>query len=558
MDPQQNDFDLLQAFVRNADQPAFAAVVKRHIDLVYATAFRTMQDQGGAEEVAQLVFGVLAKKAWLFAADDSLPAWLYKTALLQSKQWIRGEMRRRRREQTAAELGTTMKQPDEEPALRALIPMLNEGLLSLRERDRAALLLRFYEDRSLRDVGASLGLGENAAQKRVSLALERLSQFFHRRGFKTATVAATTAALQRTAISAPASVVNTVVLAAAGSAPPSWLGLGRLLTHVATLTKWQTASVCLALAAGPMLWQCSEYRQAGAETERYEIALAKTQAQLQSVETEMEQLQENSARLAATEVQPSDAAKKYAAWKARVRALLTSANYHWPDDSPFVRIPKSVLPDIEVREPVTASGLLKRPARELLGLTPDERVNIEQALQDQVAAVDDLMRSKIYETNHSSHFGMPNSVVASQIWCAPPLGDPAASLSGNLQETLKNILGSERWSLAQSELDAMGTGAPAQLLGLDADKEPLEAGVWIASQDGQLLLGFGIAAGNSSMTTSGAPLQSFAGGINAALSNDTRPAGLDELDLLPKPLLQRVQSWISQQTASRLPKEFTP
>lgn len=75
MDPQQNDFDLLQAFVRNADQPAFAAVVKRHIDLVYATAFRTMQDQGGAEEVAQLVFGVLAKKAWLFAADDSLPPW---------------------------------------------------------------------------------------------------------------------------------------------------------------------------------------------------------------------------------------------------------------------------------------------------------------------------------------------------------------------------------------------------------------------------------------------------------------------------------------------------
>src|SRR5262249_24991540 len=150
-----------------------------------------------AREIAQDVFAVLARKAWQFGPDDSLPAWLHRTALLEAKQWLRGELRRRRREQTAAELGTTMKTPDEEPGLRALVPFLDDALLSLREKERTVLLLRIYENRSLREVGHSLGVSEDLAQKRVSSALDRLSGFFQRRGFRTATTAATTAALQR-------------------------------------------------------------------------------------------------------------------------------------------------------------------------------------------------------------------------------------------------------------------------------------------------------------------------------------------------------------------------
>src|SRR5438094_3514761 len=136
MNERQADFELLRGFVRRADQEAFAAVLRRHFDLVYATALRKVEDTGAAEEIAQNVFSALARKAWQFAPDDSLPAWLHKTALLESKSWLRGELRRRRREQTAAELGTTMKTPEDQPAFKALVPMLDEALLSLREKDR--------------------------------------------------------------------------------------------------------------------------------------------------------------------------------------------------------------------------------------------------------------------------------------------------------------------------------------------------------------------------------------------------------------------------------------
>jgi RNA polymerase sigma factor (sigma-70 family) len=163
MNERRQDFELLQRFTRQGEQSAFADQVRRHVDLVFGTALRRVEDPGAAQEITQNVFAALARKAWRFASDDFLPAWLHKAALLESKSWLRDELGRRRREQTAAELGTTMNTPEHQPAFQALVPLLDEALLSLREIDRTALLFRFYENQSLRDVGVALGAGEDAA-----------------------------------------------------------------------------------------------------------------------------------------------------------------------------------------------------------------------------------------------------------------------------------------------------------------------------------------------------------------------------------------------------------
>ena len=152
MSERRTDFELLRDFTRHGDQLAFASVVRRHLDLVYGTAVRKVEDQGAAEEVAQNVFAALARKAWQFASDDSLPAWLHRTALLEARGWLRGELRRRRREQSAAELGTTMKTPDEQTALRALVPLLDEALLSL-PRTRLA---RCWPSRTMNNLESGL------------------------------------------------------------------------------------------------------------------------------------------------------------------------------------------------------------------------------------------------------------------------------------------------------------------------------------------------------------------------------------------------------------------
>lgn len=264
MNERRQDFELLQAFARHRDEPAFAALVEKHLALVHGTARRKVEDPGAADEISQNVFAALARKAWRFAPDDSLPAWLHRASLLEAQAWLRGELRRRRREQIAAALGATMKTSDQQTALCALLPLLDEALLDLREKDRAALLLRYSENRSLREVGVSLGVSEDAAQKRVAAALDKLVRFFQRRGFRTASVAAAAGALQYHANAAPATLAAAVIRAAVHAAPPPMTGLAAGLARLASLTKIQKAAVCLLLAGAPVLWHFHDSRPAPA------------------------------------------------------------------------------------------------------------------------------------------------------------------------------------------------------------------------------------------------------------------------------------------------------
>jgi RNA polymerase sigma factor (sigma-70 family) len=497
MNERQSDFEWLQQFARAGNQGAFRNLVQRHLDLVFATALHKVGDAGGAEEISQNVFSVLARKAWRFAPDDSLPAWLHKTTLLESKSWLRGELRRRRREETAAELGTTMKTSDDRPAFNALVPLLDDALLSLREKDRTALLVRFYEKQSLREVGAALNVGEDAAQKRVQTALEKLSEFFQRRGYKTATVAAAAAALQQTATSTSAATVSVVASTALKAAPPVLVGLSAWLARLATLSKAQVAAVCLVVVTAPVLWQWSEQHKADAELAQARANLATAQSEFSRLQTETEQLRGRSSRMDTTladatssAAQREDRARQFEAWKQRMRGQLLAADYHWPEDSPFVRIPKMILPQLEVFRPVEQPGVIKQEARELMGLTPQEREIAETALQKYFTALDSLMASSRYETNCATFAHVSRSALASEVFGLPALGDAVKQYSDELLASLRADLGEERWPLMESQLASSGTDTLRRILDLDAGERSQELAVWIDELNGQLVAGY--------------------------------------------------------------------
>ncbi len=456
------DCELLRAFVRQGDQAAFATVVRRHLDLVYATALRKLEDAGAAEEVAQNVFAALARKAWQFAPDDSLPAWLHRTTLLEAKAWLRGELRRRRREQAAAELGTTMKTPDEQPALRALVPLLDEALLSLRERDRTALLLRYYESQSLREMGAALGLGEDAARKRVGTALDALSAFFRRRGFRTATAAATAAALQHTAVSAPAATAASIAQAALQAAPAGSAALAVLLSRVAGLTKLQAAALCLILAAAPAGWQWRQVRAARTEASAAQANLEAAQTQREEVAADVSRLRAEATRLevalaraAEANVPRPEAVRPEDAMKARLFSLLTTTDYHWPDDLPFVRIPKSAVKELNPLRAVGNTGRIESWGSELLGLTPEEKQRTEEVLRAQSEALSQLAASRAYETNElpaslAEHWASGSH---KSVW-VPPLGPEVQLAMTNLLAQAQQVLGEERAALLLGDVIA--------------------------------------------------------------------------------------------------------
>ena len=555
MNARQSDFELLQEFARHGEQVAFTTLARRHLDLVYATAWRKVQEESGAQEVAQNVFAALARKAWQFGREDSLPAWLYKTALLESKTWLRGELRRRRREQTAAELGTTMKTPDDQPAFQTLVPLLDEALLSLRKQDRTALLLRFYENQSLRDVGAALGIGDDAAQKRVAAALGRLTAFFQRRGFKTVTMGAAVAALERTAASAPAWVANSVLVAAGQLTPPTALGLASLAGRLAGWSKAQVLGACMVLAIVPVTWQWNQQNSAKVQLRQAQTELQDVQTKFSVIREQIDRLNTTAARLSAANTgaagqadAQADARKNFEAWKRKIRSQLLAEDYRWPEDSPFVRIPKSELKHLEVDHPVSQPGEIKRAARELLGLTPAERQQFESALHDHFVSIHQLMEQSIYETNNAGSFSAPASVIAKNFWAIPALGDSAQSLGESLKSTLQNVLGDERWLLVKEELDSRGTDSLRRILSLDADKQPQQAGVWIFPRDGKLLVGYGWSEPNSTFTYGGIALDQFTGDGSASAPE---AAQAPDYCGLPSPVTQRMLLWVKQQAATQ-------
>src|SRR5882672_6527641 len=208
----KTDRELLNEYVEHGSEGAFQALVERHLDLVFATALRGLNDTGAAQEITQNVFITLARKAAWLRGETSVVGWLHKTALFEVRCWWRGELRRQRREQTAVELGTIMK--EEDSLLKTLAGELDEGLLGLREADRQALLLRYFEGRSHREIGALLGAREDAVRMRITKALVKLTRFFRLRGYAVSAVATTVALLGSAAKAAPAGLAITATRSA--------------------------------------------------------------------------------------------------------------------------------------------------------------------------------------------------------------------------------------------------------------------------------------------------------------------------------------------------------
>jgi RNA polymerase sigma factor (sigma-70 family) len=173
--------NLLASFVRDGSESAFRELVTRYFDLVYSTAVRMVDgDTHRAKDIAQVVFADLAKMAGKLSENTTLGGWLHRHTCFVARNVMRGERRRQAREKQAVEMNALHDKNDSLLAVAA--PILDEAINELGPDDRQAILLRFFERRSLRSVGEILGTTENVAQKRVARAVEELGTLLQRRG----------------------------------------------------------------------------------------------------------------------------------------------------------------------------------------------------------------------------------------------------------------------------------------------------------------------------------------------------------------------------------------
>jgi RNA polymerase sigma factor (sigma-70 family) len=216
------DAELLQRYLSDRSQAAFGRLVNQYVDLVYAAAYRqTNGDHHRAQEVTQMVFISLARKAAALVRHPALAAWLHRSTRLAAADLYRRDSRRTAHEAAAAAETTRVAVPEAEIEWSQLRPALDGAINLLPERDRAVIVLRFFAGRPYAELGRQLGLSENAARMRVDRALDKLRGRLGRLGI-TSTSAALAAVLSTEAVvAAPlgvAAAATTAGVAAGGSA----------------------------------------------------------------------------------------------------------------------------------------------------------------------------------------------------------------------------------------------------------------------------------------------------------------------------------------------------
>lgn len=304
-----SDHELLQRYARAGDQAAFTELVARHLNLVYSAARRQVHPPQLAEDVTQSVFLDLARCARDFPSGQPLAPWLHVVTRRTAIDAIRRESRRHAREQSALEIAA-MNTADS--TWLHIEPLIDEAVAALPAPDRTAIVLRFFEQKSLRDIGAALGTTEDAAQKRVSRALDQLRTLLTRRGLTLTAAGLATDLSAQAILTAPVALGASISAAALSiSATTVTVAAGAHALAMTTLQKTLAASV-LALGLGAGLYEATIYARQNSDLTaltRHKFALAAqlratrtqhaaTVARLKSVEAQIDaRLAQSSARL---------------------------------------------------------------------------------------------------------------------------------------------------------------------------------------------------------------------------------------------------------------------
>jgi RNA polymerase sigma factor (sigma-70 family) len=252
---ERTDSDLLQQYAEHQSEAAFSELVRRQVNFVYSVAMRYVGNPPDAQDVAQTVFVILAKKAGALCNRTTLTGWLHETTRLTSRQFLRTKARRLAREQEAY-MQSKLDESRDDQLWHQMAPHLEQAMSRLRVADRELLALRFIENKSGEEAAALLGIGASAAHKRTGRALESLQKFFAQRGVTSTTAAISGALSANFMLVAPAGLAKTISEAAilqGAAASSSTLTLTKGALKIMAWTKMNaaiTTGIVVLLLAG--------------------------------------------------------------------------------------------------------------------------------------------------------------------------------------------------------------------------------------------------------------------------------------------------------------------
>ncbi|MGA3143934.1 MAG: sigma-70 family RNA polymerase sigma factor [Verrucomicrobiota bacterium] len=283
-----DDAELLSRYAADQSEDAFAELTRRHVDLVHSAALRLMNgDLHAAQDVTQQVFTEVARQAKRLSRHPALVGWLYTTTRQMALRMNRTEQRRQAREQEANMMNQLLHDDTSPADWNRLGPVIEDAMHELDDEDRHAVLLRYFQNKTLNEVGTALNLTENAARMRVDRALDKLRGKLARHGITT-TAAALAAVMAANAVqAAPAGLSATISAAAiAGSAVQASTLIVATKTIVMTTLQKTIVAAALAAAAGTGIYAVHQSSRLHDQIQTLQQEQAPLTAQIQQLQQE--------------------------------------------------------------------------------------------------------------------------------------------------------------------------------------------------------------------------------------------------------------------------------
>jgi RNA polymerase sigma factor (sigma-70 family) len=173
------DGQLLERFLASGDEAAFEALVRRHGPMVLGAVRRLVRHAQDAEDCFQAAFLVLAQRAGSVRQRGSLASWLYGVACRVALRCRCAAARRRCRERQVEDMPHPEVPPPEPQDWR---PVLDQELLALPEKYRAAVVLCDLEGKTRKEAARLLRLSEGTLSSRLARGRALLAGRLSRRG----------------------------------------------------------------------------------------------------------------------------------------------------------------------------------------------------------------------------------------------------------------------------------------------------------------------------------------------------------------------------------------
>ncbi len=467
----ESDAQRLRDYAERGNEAAFREIVTRHTDLVYSAALRQVDSSDLAADITQKVFVDLARKAKpvadRLAAEASLAGWLHRASRYAALNHLRDHRRRLANERQA--MNQLLTNAESSADWEQIRPVLDEALDSLGDEDREALLLRYFKNQDFRAVGLALGVSDDAAQKRVSRAVDRLREFFSKRNVTIGASGLAVLISANAVQSAPiglAAAISTAVLAGAAVQTSTVIAATKTIAMTALQKTLITATVAVLAGGGiyeakqtadaraevqtlqqqqaPLAGQIRQLRQERDDATNRLAALEAENAQLQADQNEAEllKLRGNVARLQDTENDPF--VKLALAFKAKKEKLLQL----------FAERPEFYVPEIQLLNDKDWLDIIRKADREstnwfdqtIAGKSDEEikQSGIGSALGDVIQAALKKFAPMVQEALKSfmdSHAGQrPGAISDLKPYFEPPVDNAMLNQYKLLSPGIKNPL----------------------------------------------------------------------------------------------------------------------